>query len=64
MKIGEILKEKGYIENNQLLKALHEQTKEMMFYNKPVLLGKVLIKLNYIDSEKLVKALNKQNGHN
>ena len=63
MKIGKYLLNKGYINEQQLNKALRKQSKESVFYNNFILLGKVLIDLGYIDVDILTEGLNKQNEH-
>ena len=62
MRLGEFLKEKGYINSEKLNSALHEQAKETFIYNRPTHLGMILIKLGYIDRKILKEALDNQNG--
>ena len=64
MKLGDFLKEKGYISSVKLNNGLNEQAKENFLYNRPTPLGKILIKLGYIDKKTLEEALDNQNGCN
>ncbi len=63
MKLGELLKEKGLIKQEQLNHALHKQNESVFVYRTSVRLGDVLVKLGYIDSKVLEEVINK-NGHN
>ncbi|MDR2577590.1 MAG: hypothetical protein LBC70_02105, partial [Chitinispirillales bacterium] len=53
-RIGEILVEQGFINNEQLEKGLHEQRQSKM------MLGKCLVKLGFISEAKLVDVLSAQ----
>lgn len=62
MRLGELLKEKGLIKQEQLNYALHKQNESVFVYRTSVRLGDVLVKLGYIDSKVLEEVINK-NGH-
>ncbi|RZB35876.1 MAG: adenylate cyclase [Desulfobacteraceae bacterium Eth-SRB2] len=56
--IGELLKRKGIITENQLRKALKVQKEKLYTLGKAVRLGQIIVELGYASEEELVKAVN------
>jgi adenylate cyclase len=56
--IGEVLRRKGIITENQLQKALKVQKEKLYTLGKAVRLGQIIVELGYASEEELVKAVN------
>jgi adenylate cyclase len=56
--IGEVLRRKGIITENQLQKALKVQKEKLYTLGKAVRLGQIIVELGYASEEELVNAVN------
>jgi len=56
--IGEVLRRKGIITENQLQEALKVQKEKLYTLGKAVRLGQIIVELGYASEEELVKAVN------